>query len=216
MRRPLNIGARTLIALAVIGRDTNWLTRQSGLSANTIARLLRDPLPRPRRRTLDAVTRLLGVSENWLVAEATGRTLTSLETEELERCTKTLRSIARGERIDPRSDPNATLKPARRVPHSFRSRGARLVCRVRGASLARFGLLDGDTAYVRPTESIRQTVGSIVLFRLNGLLYLKRLTVAKGGVATMLSGNDGYDPLTIDTRDEFRMVGQVVACVREM
>jgi SOS-response transcriptional repressor LexA len=90
------------------------------------------------------------------------------------------------------------------------------VYRVRGHSLARSGLLDRDLAYVKPTENLRDAVGSIVLAHLNGALYLKRLTIEAGGVVALHSACDGYDALIVRDDDDFKLMGRVTAFVREM
>jgi SOS-response transcriptional repressor LexA len=90
------------------------------------------------------------------------------------------------------------------------------VYRVRGHSLARFGLHDNDLAYVKPTENLRDAVGSVVLAHLNGALYLKRLTVGAGGVVALQSACDGYDALIVRHDDDFKLMGRVTASAREM
>jgi SOS-response transcriptional repressor LexA len=210
------IGVRAMVALALSGRDRAWLVRKSRLGVNTVARLLRDTTAQPRPITLEKVTRALGVSAAWLTAGGTRhRALNAEETDELLRCVATLHSLALGSRTDSRSEPNVRHESKLRVPPHFRASGARQVYRVRGCSLARSGLLDRDLAYVKPTENLRDAVGSIVVAQLNGALYLKRLTIEAGGVVALHSACDGYDALIVGDDDDFKLMGRVTAFVRE-
>lgn len=167
-------------------------------------RLLNDVACTPHPQTLQRVARVLGVSDTWLTADARPRELTPLAREELLHCVRTLGALARGLRIDARTEPNAR-----------RARGG---YRVRGRSLCGFGLLDGDVVSVKPLQrsSLRGAVGSIVLFRLNGALYLKQLTVTRGGVVVLRSAQTGYEPITLHAADDFEPLGQVVASVRNL
>lgn len=211
------IGVRILVALALSGRDRAWLVRKSRLGVNTVARLLRDTTAEPHPITLKKVTRALGVSAAWLIAAGTRlRPLNAEETDELLRCVATLHSLALGARTDARSAPNVRRESKIRVPPHFRATGARQVYRVRGPSLACFGLLDRDLVYVQPTENLRDAVGSIILAHLNGALFLKRLTVGAGGVVALQSACDGYDALIVRNDDDFKLMGRVTASVREM
>lgn len=213
----MNIGARTLVALAVSGQDRTWLARKSRLSATTVGRFLDDPNFEPQAATLAKVTSALGVSESWLTAGGTRqRALNAAETDELRRCVTALHALAVGKRLDPRSEPNVRRESKLRVPAHLRSTGARQVYRVRRSSLTRFGLLDRDLVYVKPTKNVRETVGSLVVVQLNGALYLKRLTVGAGGVVVLESACDGYDALVVRADDEFRMIGIVAASLREL
>jgi SOS-response transcriptional repressor LexA len=213
----VNPAARILVALAASGRDRAWLVKRTRLGVNTIARLLQGSTADPLPGTLAKVADALGVSTSWLAAGgAPQRALGVTEAAELQRALKTLRAIALGQRIDARADPNVRPEPKRRVPGRFRRAGARQVYRVQGPSLMRFGLLDRDLVYVKPEASPRATAGKIALVTVNGALYLKRLTIGAGGVVTLLSACDGYDPLIIRPGDDFTVMGQAVAAEREL
>jgi SOS-response transcriptional repressor LexA len=121
----------------------------------------------------------------------------------------------RGLRTDARAESNLSLVKTPTVPHEYKLAGACSVGRVRGPSLSRWGLLEGDLVYIRPEERVRQVVGALSAFELNGATYLKRLTVARRGIVTMLSANDGYDPFAVRAQDEFKLIGVVVASARE-
>lgn len=160
---------------------------------------------------------MLGVSKAWLTADVSQRELTPVEQEELLGCVSTLRRLVRGARIDARAEPNVRPEPKRRVPHALRVSGARHTYRVRGRSLAGFGLLDGDLVFVKPLPRgtrVHAATGAIVLFRLNGALYLKQLTVTAGGVVVLRSALAGYDPIVIGAGDDWTLMGRVVVSVR--
>jgi SOS-response transcriptional repressor LexA len=173
------------------------------LGVNTIGRLLDDSHQTPSRRTLEAVARTLQVTTAWLEPDDARRTLGGTETAELRRCVRVLRAIARGTRIDARGEPNVRPEPE---SHTYR---------VVGNSLARFGLLDGDLATVRPMERVRDVAGALAVVRLNGSLYLKRLMVWIEGAIVLRSAADGYDPILVGPADAFALVGEVVSCTRE-
>jgi SOS-response transcriptional repressor LexA len=208
-------GARILAALAIAGRTQTWLRRETRLGVHTIERLLHDTQQTPAPATLEVVARSTGVSTAWLDPDDARRELTANETAEVRRCVDVLRGVARGERADARSLPNVRVETRRHVPHAFRVHGARQVYRVLGDSLAHAGVLDGDLAYVRPTARVRDVVGSLVVARLNGELYLKRLMVAERGVVLLASAADRFEPIVIGGADRFALLGEVVACVRE-
>lgn len=208
-------GARILTVLAIAGRDRAWLQRATGLGVNTISRLLHDGRQTPAAGTLRAVAQAAGVSVAWLRADGARRTLSDAETDDLRRCLRTLQSIARGRRLDARTVSNVRPEPARRVPRAFRLHGARQVYRVIGDSLARAGLLDGDLVYVRPAGRVRDAVGAHVVARLNGALYLERLTVTARGRIALVSDAEGYEPIVVHARDELALIGEVIGAVRE-
>lgn len=215
----MNTGVRTLVALALMGHDEAWLRERSRLGPNTIHRLIHDPGRHPSPHTLVRVARVVGTSVRWLTADASQRELTTTEREELLQCVQTLRSLARRHRIDPRSDPNVVREPARRVPRQFAALGARHAYRVRGGSLSGFGLLNGDVVYAKPSSGhrigdVRDAVGSLIVSRISGVLYLKQLLVTAGGVVVLRSAHDGYDPLMIGADDDWTIMGKVVGSMR--
>lgn len=199
-----------------MGRDAAWLRRTSPLGQNTIQRLLTEPTRRPRARTIDSVAELLGVPPAWLTADTPQRQLTPTEDGELLQCVRTLRALARGVRTDVRRKPNVRRMARAAVPQPFRAHGARDVYRVQGASMQGYGLMDGDLVYAKPLHrrAMRAAVGSMIVFALNGALYLRRLTIAPGGVIELRSAHPGYDPMTLRPDDGFEPLGVVVASVR--
>lgn len=199
-----------------MGRDAAWLRRISPLGQNTIQRLLTEPRRVPRARTIASVAEILGVPPAWLTADTPQRQLTATEDAELRQSVRTLRALARGVRTDVRRKPNLQRVARAAVPQPFRAHGARDVYRVQGASMQGFGLMDGDLVYTKPLHrrAMRAAVGSMIVFALNGALYLKRLTIAPGGVIELRSAHPGYDPMTLRAGDEFEPLGEVVASVR--
>jgi SOS-response transcriptional repressor LexA len=200
-----------------MGREPAWLRRNTRLGPNTILDVLAGITRTPSAPTLEKLAQVLGVPPAWLTADVPQRRLTETEHDELLQCVQTLRALARGTRIDVRADPNVQHEPARAVPHQFKLLGAREVYRARGASMSGFGLMDGDLVYAKPLArpSIRDAVGSLVVLRLNGALFLKQLIVAARGKIVLRSAHPGYDPLTIHKHDNLELSGQVVASVRE-
>jgi SOS-response transcriptional repressor LexA len=125
--------------------------------------------------------------------------------------------LARGARTDVRRKPNVRRVSRAAVPQPFEKQGARDVYRVQGASLSGFGLMDGDVVYAKPLarRAMRAAVGSMIVFALNGAFYLKRLTIAPGGVIELRSAHPGYDPMKLRPDDNFELLGQIVASVRQ-
>jgi transcriptional regulator with XRE-family HTH domain len=214
----VNIGARTLVALALAGRDQQWLALRSRLGPGTIDRLVNAPRSAPSPRTLQRVASVLGVSAAWLAADVPQREPTPGEWEELRRCVRALRRLGGGARIDARAEPNVRRARGRRVPRAFAGLGAREVYRVRGRSMAGFGLMDGDVVYVKPLtpERLRGAVGRVILFQLNGALYLKQLTVGTHNAVALRSAHAGYEPITLRPGDQWIPLGQAVASMREL
>lgn len=211
------LGARILIALALMGKDLKWFTEEARCEAATIKYLFDEPGAEPSFKLKDALTRTLDVPWEWLLAAPLGRPLTEAEAELMFLCAHIIRTTMRGARKDGRGEPNARLESNNlnlRVPEAFRSRGARLVARVVGPSLTMLGLLHGDRVFLKPAESARGVAGQVVLFRLNGELYLKRFTVAGAGEVRMENAHFDYDPLVIRKTDELQMLGEVVGCQR--
>jgi Peptidase S24-like len=205
-------GARLLAVLAAAGHDRAWLQRTTGLGVNTVGKVIHS---RPTPGTVETVARSAGVATDWLNPPDADRRLTEAEVSELRRCLRILRGIARGTRIDARDHPNVRLMPDQRVPEVFLLRGARLVYRAIGTSLLLAGVMDGDLACVRPTDRIRDVVGTLAVVQLNERLYLKRLLVGRRGRVTLQSAADGYESIVISDDDRFSLIGEVVASVRE-
>ena len=214
----MNFGARMRIALALMGRDPTWLVRESRLGPHTIGNLLSGHTRNPTARTTERLAGLLGVPPTWLLADAPQRRLTETEHEELLQCVQTIRALASGLRDDARAKPNVKRETERAVPHQFKLRGAREVYRAQGPSMSGFGIVDGDLVYAKPLDrlAVRDAVGSLVVLRLNGALYLKRLTVAPRGRIVLRSAHRGYDPVTIRAGDRFEPLAQAVVSVREL
>ena len=200
-----------------MGHKPAWLRQRTGLGPNTILGVLEGSTRTPSAHTLEKVAAVLGVTPAWLTADLPQRRLTETEHEELLQCVETLRALARGARNDVRAEPNVLHERGRAVPHQFKLQGGREVYRAQGASMSGFGIVDGDLVYAKRVDrfAVRNAVGSLVVLRLNGALYLKQLTVAPRSRIVLRSAHPGYDPLPIRAGDRFELVAQVVVSARD-
>lgn len=209
------IGVRILVALAMMGKDLQWLLKESECDPDTLRYVMDNPGGRPTKKTIATLSRVLDVTPAWLTTDAFTRQFGQSETDSLVHCVHVIRTTMRGERKDGRGEPNARLDARRRLPDLFRGSGARSVVRVIGDSLMLFGLLDGDLVYVKPAHRARPLVGRLVLFKLNDELHLRRLTVSAGSKVHMHSGHHDYDPIHLTKADDVAILGEVVGSIRE-
>lgn len=211
------LGARVLIALSLMGRDLKWFTEQVKCNASTINYLMSDPGAEPNFKLKDAFIRALDVTPTWLLSDPLRRPLSDSETKALFLCAQIIRTMMTNGRKDGRGEPNARLEANNLklpLPEVFKTRGAHQVARVVGPSLTMFGLIDGDRVFLKPAESARNVVGQLVLFRLNGELYLKRFTIVGDGQVRMENAHFDYDPMVIGKTDDVQMLGEVVGSLR--
>jgi repressor LexA len=91
--------------------------------------------------------------------------------------------------------------------------GETFLLRVEGDSMKNASILDGDLVIVRSQETAR--VGEIVAARLGEEATVKRFhSDAKG--FWLLPENEAYDPIRVDDRSDFQVIGKVIGVYRQM
>jgi len=100
--------------------------------------------------------------------------------------------------------------PLREIPTHYYERGARIVRKVEGDSMAGALIGDNDLVFVRPTSDVRSADGEIVVAEVAGSEYVKVLDLSEGRIR-LLSMNPEYDPMIVNEDSEsFRLIGVVV------
>ena len=85
--------------------------------------------------------------------------------------------------------------------------------RVDGDSMKGASILDGDLVVVRSQDSAR--VGDIVAARLGEEATVKRFHSDADGF-WLLPENEAYDPIRVDDREDFQVIGKVIGVYRQM
>ena len=91
--------------------------------------------------------------------------------------------------------------------------GETFLLRVQGDSMMKTGILDGDLVIVRKQDTARN--GEIVAARVGEEATVKRFQ-RTGGRVTLLPENDAYEPIEVDPREGFEVLGKVVGVYRRM
>ena len=91
--------------------------------------------------------------------------------------------------------------------------GETFLLRVDGDSMRDASILDGDLVIVRSQETAR--VGEIVAARLGEDATVKRFHSDAEGF-WLLPENPAYDPIRVDARTDFQVIGRVVGVYRQM
>jgi transcriptional regulator with XRE-family HTH domain len=87
--------------------------------------------------------------------------------------------------------------------------GARRAFKVTTDAMIGAGILDGDVVFVRPTVDLASADGEIVVCRLDGALYLKRLEL-RGRQTALLNTNPRYPDIIVRETDSFVLIGVVI------
>ena len=95
------------------------------------------------------------------------------------------------------------------VPYGGRADGDLFAIKVKGESMIKAGIMEGDTVIVRATESVRD--GQIILALIGEEATVKRF-YKEDGRFRLQPENDTMQPIYTDT---LRVLGKVVACVRQ-
>jgi len=98
------------------------------------------------------------------------------------------------------------LLPSQVIPETHFRHGARLAFKVLTDAMNGARLLEGHTVFVRPAATAAD--GDVVVCRLDGVLYLKRLE-RRGRQKTLISANVRYPVMTVRRGDDFVMIGVV-------
>lgn len=83
--------------------------------------------------------------------------------------------------------------------------------RVNGDSMINIGINDNDLVIVSPREQTKN--GDIVVAMLNDEATVKRLEFLNNKIR-LIAENDAYNPIEVNTNDDFKLIGKVKGVVR--
>jgi len=95
------------------------------------------------------------------------------------------------------------------IPEWHYRMNARRAYKVLTDAMIGIGILEGAKIYLRSAIDIAAADGEIIICKLNGTMYLKRLDL-RGGTKSLESANPRYSALTVTDSDLFALVGVVV------
>lgn len=94
-----------------------------------------------------------------------------------------------------------------------RDRGNLFALKVRGDSMIKAGIYAGDIVIVRQQSTAQN--GEIVVALLGGEATVKRFFL-RDGVVSLQPENDAMEPIKVSEREDFKILGKVVATLRTM
>lgn len=230
----MDLSTRLRTAIDALGQTQSWVAARANLPEETISRIVTRDTKNPQVGTLLKLAPVLGVTVGWLVGEKSAP-LTDPESKTLADAIEILRGRLGGMTLDARAVPNAVpvakspaatrqrkrggaleswpellALPDGEIPREYAEGGASWIFRAVGDSMIGNGILAGDHLYVRAVENLRQAIGDIVVCRVSGRLFAKRMEIAENHIR-LASANDRYEPMRIDeTADDFAVLGVVI------
>lgn len=200
---------RLRAAIARSGKKHSAIARDAGVAPETLSRILNAAHQQPSVETIARIAHAVGENVGWLFDEP-GFTLSADEQRELHKVVRFLHDAVLPTVARPRErlQPNAAPSGSTDIPRAFTARGARLVYEALGDSMSGASILDRDLLYVKPTRSIREAAGRVVVCRVDGAEYVKVLDI-RGGRTSLLSRNDRYPPIDVD-EERFELIGIVL------
>ena len=180
------------------------------MAPETLSRILSGAHARPSFESVWLLCKVLGVPVSWALGEE-GALFTPAE----ERVVREFMSVAT-KRLSHHDSARPNVEPVEgstRIPSAYAARGAKVIYKALGDSMTGAGIGNGDLVYVKPTNDYHGCVGKVVVARLHGRLYLRRLSRDR---SHLLSASDLYDPLRIESREHFVVVGLVVGKAGEV
>ncbi|NTU67440.1 MAG: helix-turn-helix domain-containing protein [Chlorobiaceae bacterium] len=85
--------------------------------------------------------------------------------------------------------------------------------RVQGESMLDAGIMPGDRLLVEATQTARDL--QIVIASVNGELTVKKLNIARDGAVMLEPQNSAFEPIAITPEMDFRILGVVLAALRQ-
>lgn len=93
------------------------------------------------------------------------------------------------------------------------NKGDLLIIEVNGDSMTGAGFEDGDLVFVDTVQ--KATDNSVVIAKLNGNMYVKRIKILKGNT-WLYSENTKYSPFKVRSQDEFHIFGVVKSIIKKV
>jgi transcriptional regulator with XRE-family HTH domain len=217
--RTVDLAARLRAAIVSRGMKQSWVAEGAGITRATLSNILTGRTPNPSFSVVLAIARVIGEPLADLLGERS-EPLSESEREALVRAIGIMENWLQLSRSSPVAATGlsrlaAEVDPIARhdVPSAIARRGARLVFRAIGDSMAEESIRDGDILYVKPTNDIRAADGRIVVCRLDGTLLLRKLMIT-GRSTRLQSGGGGY--VNVSDSNSIEIIGVVVGHLAEM
>jgi SOS-response transcriptional repressor LexA len=229
--KPMDVIDRLHAAVNASPLSKKQIAHLAGMTPWELSRLLHHKLESPSIHDIEAVASAIGISmaslyveEAELAAETAqardalqvlSRYLDQRDASPARVTSRPKRKSSRTARPFPvAATPNVEMfageeSRRREIPPELWSRGARFVARAIGDSMTGAGIESGDLVFFRPPVSINAARGKIVVCRLGGGVYLKRLQ-RTGDRVRLVSDNERYGPIVVGPEDDFELYGIVV------
>jgi transcriptional regulator with XRE-family HTH domain len=207
----VNWRERLRTAVERSGKKHSAVAREAGIAPETLSRILTATHMRPTFDTIVRIARAVDENVGWLLDER-GFTLSGDEQKQLRKVVRFLDDTlltTPPQRRD-RPEPNAVHAGTTDIPRAYAVRGARLAYEASGDSMLGAGIADRDVLFVKPTRSMREAAGRVVVCLLDGADYVRVLDV-RGGRIRLLSRSDRHPPIEVaEGTNRFELVGVVV------
>jgi len=205
---PVNWRERLRSAIEKSGKKHSAIAADAGIDPTTLSRILNAKME-PTFGTVVRLARAVNENVGWLLDER-GFALSADEQKQLRKVIRFLDDTLVGKspsRRD-RPEPNALPVGTADIPRTYSVRGARLAYEASGDSMIGAGITDRDVLFVKPTRSLREANGRVVVCRFDGAEYVKVLDVR--GRTRLLSRNEQHPPIEISDTSRFELIGIVV------
>lgn len=199
---------RLRVAIARSGKKQSAIALEAGMAPETLSRILNATSAQPSFDTVVRIARALNENVGWLLDEH-GFSLSAHEQRRVQTAVRILHDalLAQVAKPDTRHQPNA-MPALAEIPRNFAAGGARLVYEASGDSMLGAGIADGDLLYVKPTRTMREANGHIVVCCVGGADYVRVLDVRAG--RTRLLSRGEREPAMEVSEDELELIGIVV------
>ena len=189
------------------GKKHSVIAMEAGIDPATLSRVLNGHI-QPNFDTIVRIAHTVNENVGWLLDEH-GFVLSSEEQRQLRKVARVLEDAALGHTTArERLQPNAVASGNAEIPRMFASRGVRVVYEASGDSMTGAGIFDRDLLFIKPTRSMREAAGRVVVCRLRDAEYVKVLDV-RGGRTSLLSRNERYPPIDV-ADDGLELIGIVI------
>jgi len=201
---------RLRAAVARSGKKQSAIARNAGVAPETLSRVLTATLAHPSFDIVVRIARAVDENVGWLLDER-GFSLSADEQKQLRKVVRFLNDALLGATAGRRehAEPNALPVAAADIPRAYGVRGARLAFEASGDSMIDAGIADRDVLFVKPSRSLREANGRVIVCRIDGAEYVKLLDL-RGSRIRLLSRNDQHPDIEVPDTSRFELIGVVV------
>jgi SOS-response transcriptional repressor LexA len=220
IRRSSDIGERLRAAIEAKGMRHGWVASEAGITPATLSNILTSRTSDPSLSVVKAIADVIGEPLGALLGDRSESLLES-EQEVLRQAVEILERRVLRSRLDSFSRTASTREsldeadalPRHAIPTAIHRRGARMVFRTIGDSMAEEGIRNGDVLYVKPISDVRSVIGRIIVCRFDGSLFVRKLTATGRGIR-LQTGSGSY--LIVTDTAAFEILGVVIAHLGEL